>query len=70
MDEFKVTNKDEVQHTFYAVDSESARHWVINHLDLSELWILEKVKRNNCECPGIFLGRGAGLCAICKKPRD
>lgn len=48
---FKVTNeKDDEQHMFIIKNSDAntentdARHWVINHLDLSKNWTVHRVK--------------------------
>lgn len=48
---FRVTNNmDSEMHTFIVANSDQdaenidARHWIINHLDLSKKWTLQRVK--------------------------
>jgi len=43
---YKVTNKkgDEVYFFTPSKDEGTPRHWIINHLDISQEWIIEKVR--------------------------
>lgn len=38
MQRYKATNNKSAEITFSAENDTEARHWVINHLDLSENW--------------------------------
>ena len=41
---FKAENQNKtINHIIQANDSTEARHWVINHLDLSENWTVTEV---------------------------
>jgi hypothetical protein len=43
------SEKLKTKHYFYAKNFVEARHWVVNHLDLSGDWFINKAKKQRSE---------------------